>query len=486
MDSLRSKTIVGSFWMIIERFGYLSIQFVSNLVLARLLMPSDFGTIGVLLVFTSLSAVLIDSGLGASLIQKKEISDIDKSTVFCTNLALAFLVYLLVFIFAPIISDYFRNPEIVLLLRIIEIMVVIDAFASIQSSLLSREMDFKTLVKMRVYSILLAVIISIICALYGMGVWSLVIQYLVYSITRALLLWSRSNWKPSFDFSISSFKILFGYGSKLLLSQFISELYVNFQSILIGRKFTSSDLGYYTQARQLQQIPVSSLSHVVNSVSFPAFSKLQDEKKQLLMMARQNLKVLVFINTPIMFLMAVIAKPLIVLLYSEKWIESVPYFQFLCIGFGVLLIIHQCSLSLLRASGRSDYVLKLEIVKKIIGVFLLIIGINIFGIWGIMMGLTINSIIELFLNGYYLKKEIGYSSIHQIIDFLPCFLISLFSAIISYMLLQVVYFNNLITCLVISSAYFTSYLLMSFILKIDGMRYFQIIFNEYMVKRKKK
>lgn len=486
MDSLRSKTIVGSFWMIIERFGYLSIQFISNLVLARLLMPSDFGTIGVLLIFTALSAVLIDSGLGAALIQKKQISNIDKSTVFYTNLILAFFVYILVFICAPNIAIYFRNPNITKLLRVIELMVVIDAFASIQSSLLSREMDFKTLVKMRVFSILLAVIISIVCALYGMGVWSLVIQYLVYSLTRAILLWGRSKWKPTLEFSTSSFKSLFGYGSKLLLSQFISELYVNFQSILIGRNFTSSDLGYYTQARQLQQIPVSSLSHVVNSVSFPAFSRLQDDKNQLLMMVRQNLKVLVFINTPIMFLLTVIAKPLIVLLYSEKWLDSVPYFQFLCIGFGVLLIIHQCSLSLLRASGRSDYVLKLEIIKKIIGVVLLVIGIKIYGIWGILMGLTVNSIIELFLNGFYLKKEIGYSVIRQFFDFLPCLSISIISSIIAFFILDIVNYNNLLTCIVVSFVYFISYLLMSYFLKIDGMRYFLIIFNEYLIKKEKR
>lgn len=485
MDYLRTKTIVGSFWMVIERFGYLTIQFVSNLVLARLLMPSDFGTIGVLLIFTALSAVLIDSGLGAALVQKKQISDIDKSTVFYTNLILSLLVYILVFVSAPYIADYFRNQDIVLLLRVIEIMVIIDAFASIQSSLLSRNMDFKTLVKMRVYSILIAVSISIICALYGLGVWSLVIQYLVYSFTRAILLWGRSKWKPSLEFSLSSFNALFGYGSKLLLSQFISELYVNFQSILIGRKFTSSDLGYYTQARQLQQIPVSSLSYVVNSVSFPAFARLQDEKNQLLLMARQNLKLLVFINTPIMFLLAVIAKPLIVLLYSEKWIDSVPYFQFLCLGFGILLIIHQCSLSLLRASGRSDYVLKLEIIKKILGVILLVVGINLYGIWGILIGLTINSIIELFLNGFYLEREIGYSAMLQIIDFMPCLSISFLSSVIPFFLLNLISLNNLLTCIVVSLVYTISYLLISCFLKIDGMRYLLIIFNEYFIKRNK-
>lgn len=469
----------------LERFGYLSIQFISNMVLARLLMPSDFGTVGVLLIFTTLSTVLIDSGLGASLVQKKDIDDIDKSTVFYTNFALALFVYIIIFVSAPFVAQYFNNPDIAPLLRVIEIMVIIDAFAAIQSSILSRDMDFKTLALVRVISIIVAVSASIICALCGMGVWSLVIQYLLFSATRALLLWGRSNWKPLKEYSIQSFKVLFGFGSKLLLAQFISELYVNFQSVLIGRNFTASDLGYYTQAKQLQQVPVHTFSSVVNAVSFPAFSKLQDAKEQFLIMVRQNLKMLTFINTPIMFLLSVIARPLIILLYSDKWVASIPYFRFLCICFGVLLIIHQCSLTALRAAGRSDYVLKLEIIKKVIGIGLLIVGINVYSIWGIMYALAINSVIELFLNGYYLNKEIGYGVMLQIKDFMPCLIISIISAFISYLILEWLNLGNLFLCIVVTTVFSFTYLLLSYIFKVEGFRYAKRIVNEYLVKKNK-
>ena len=340
MDELRKKTVTGSFWTLFERFGYLGIQFISNLILSRLLMPDDFGTIGVLMVFTSLSYVLIDSGLSSALIQKKQISEEDKSTVFFTNLSLSILVYIVLFLSSPFIAEYFHNPEIKNLLRVIELIVVIDAFAAIQSTTLARDMNFKTLTLYKISSIFLAVAVSIFLAYKGWGVWALVVQYLLFSLFRALLLWLRSKWRPAFLFSKQSFKSLFGFGSKLLLSTTIATLYNQLQSILIGRRFSASDLGYYTQARQLMQIPTDSLSRVVDSVSFPAYSKIQTERKQLRVMVRQNLQILLFVNTPLMFYLSTLAKPLLVFLYSEKWLESVPYFRFLCLGFGLLIIIH--------------------------------------------------------------------------------------------------------------------------------------------------
>ena len=211
MSDLKQKTITGSIWSLLERFGYLGIQFVSNIILARLLMPSDFGTVGVLIIFTTLSAVLIDSGLTAALIQKKEITDADTSTVFYTNLALAILVYIAIFFSAPLVAVYFKNPNLTVLLRVIELMVVIDAFAAIQSTLLMRSMNFKKISLIKITSILIAVIISIICALSGMGVWALVIQYLMFSTLRAVALWVMSKWKPLLIYSVESFKKLFNF-----------------------------------------------------------------------------------------------------------------------------------------------------------------------------------------------------------------------------------------------------------------------------------
>lgn len=485
MSDLKQKTITGSFWSLFERFGYLGIQFVSNLVLARLLMPSDFGTVGVLIIFTTLSAVLIDSGLSTALVQRKSIKDIDISTVFYTNLALAFFVYIVIFFSAPLVSVYFRNPDLTVLLRTIELMVIIDAFAAIQSTLLIRSMNFKRISLIKIWSIIIAVAVSIVCAMSEMGVWSLVIQYLTYSILRALSLWFMSKWRPLLMYSVESFKSLFSFGSRLLLSSFVAELYNNFQSILIGRYFPAKELGLYTQARQLQQIPVDSLSRVVNQVSLPAYAQLQDNTVELVDMLRKNIKVLVFVNTPLMILLAIIAQPLLIFLYSMKWVEAVPYFQFLCLGFGILLIVHQCSLTALKAVGHSDYVLRLEIIKKIIGITLLILGINYLGIWGVMTALAINSIIELFLNGYYLKKSIGYGSIGQIRDILPSFVISILCALPTYYLSVILFVNTLPFVNVVISAivYATLYILLSYLFKVDALRMVKSIITGFLHKK---
>ncbi len=485
MDKLREKTVVGSFWVLFERFGYLTIQFLSNLVFARLLMPDDFGVIGILLVFTSLSAVLVDGGLASALVQKKNLDEADASTMFVTNMVLSILVFLLILCTAPFIASFFKNPDLAQYLRVIEVIVIINAFAAVQSSMLSRSMEFGLLAKYKIISIIVAVAVALVCILLGMGVWALVIQNIVYSIVRASLLWGRSEWKPQIQFSKQSFNALFGYGSKLLVAKFISELYVNFQSILIGRKFLAQDLGFYTQAKQLQQVPVQSLSYMVNSVSFPAFSQLQDKKEVLLQMIRQNLKGLVFINTPLMFFISVVASPLLIFLYSEKWIQSVPYLRFLCIGFGVLLIIHQCTLTSLRALGRSDYVLKLEIIKKILGISLLLGCTQIWGIWGIMIGLTINSVIEVFLNGYYLKKEIGYGALGQIKDFLPSLFMSLVASLATFLLLTFAIpgWSCIMQSLLCFLCFAGIYLGLAYLFKVDALFMYMKIVDRFVMPK---
>lgn len=433
MDELRKKTLLGSFWMIIERFGYLTIQFVSNLVLARLLMPEDFGTIGIMMVFITLANVFIDSGFSASLIQKKEISERDKSTVFITNLLLAISVYGIIFIVSPCIADYFHNESLQSLIRVLGIILLIDAFCAIQNTILTREMNFKLLTKIKLIAMLLATIVAITLAYCGLGIWALIIQYILNSVIRTTITWCVTNWHPSMKFSGDSFRILFGFGSKLLVSTFIAELYVNFQQILIGRFYKPSDLGYYSQARQFQQIPTGTITQVINSVAFPAYAQLQNDRGKLYEMFRQNVQLVAYINTPIMVLLASIARPLIVLLYSNKWAGSIGYFQFLCIGFGIFLAIHHCSLSVLKAIGRSDYVLKLEIIKKVLGVVFIIIGLKFWGIWGILYALALNSFVEIFLNGHYLKKELNYSGFSQLVDMLPSLCVSIFAGLGAYL-----------------------------------------------------
>lgn len=433
MDELRKKTLVGSLWMMIERFGYLTVQFISNLVLARLLMPDDFGTIAILMVFISLANVFIDSGFSAALIQKQEITEEDKSTVFITNLLLSISAYGTIIVLSPSIAKYFYNESFVQLLRILGIVLVIDAFCAIQNTLLTREMNFKLIAKIKLFSIIFAAAVAIFLAYHGLGIWSLVVQYLLYSSIRTIVTWCYAKWKPCMLFSSGSFKTLFGYGSKLLLSTFIAELYVNFQQILIGRYYKPVDLGYYSQARQFQQISSGTISQVINSVAFPAYARLQNDREALRDLFRQNVRLVAYFNSALMMFLASIAQPLIIFLYSNKWVGSIGYFQLLSVGFGVFLVIHQCSLSLLKAVGRSNYVLRLEIIKKIIGIGLIFLGLKYWGIWGIIYALVLNSFIEIFLNGYYLKKEISYSGFNQLADMIPSIVVAVFSGGMSYL-----------------------------------------------------
>lgn len=432
MDSLRKKTLVGSIWMMMERFGYLTIQFVSNLVLARLLMPEDFGAIGIMMVFITLSNVFIDSGFSASLIQKKEITEKDKSTVFFTNLILSVVVYTVLYFSSPWIADYFHIEQLRSLFRVLGVVLLIDAFCAIQNTMLTREMNFKRLTQIKLAAIVIAASVAIYLAYTGFGIWALIVQYILYSTIRTSVTWIVAKWRPIIAFSKESFKTLFGFGFKLLLQSFVAQLYMNFQQILIGRFYKPADLGFYSQARQFQQIPTGTVTQVINSVAFPAYAKLQDDREQLRQMFRQNVQIVAFINTPIMVLLAAIAQPLIILLYSSKWIGSIHYFQFLCIGFGIFLAVHECSLSVLKAVGRSDYVLKLEIIKKILGVIFILIGINVWGIWGILYALALNSFIEIFLNGYYVNKELNYGGLNQLIDMMPSIIVSTIAGVISY------------------------------------------------------
>lgn len=486
MDELRKKTLVGSIWTMIERFGYLSVQFISNLVLARLLTPADFGTIGILMVFIMLSNIFVDSGFSASLIQKKSITDIDKSTVFYTNLVMAVSVYCVIFIFSPLVASFFNIPELTYLLRILEIIVIIDAFCAIQNTLLMRDMNFKRLTKIKLVSIIVAASVSIALAYWGMGVWALIIQYLLYSILRTTITWAVANWHPIFAFSKESFKTLFSYGSKLLMSTFVAELYINFQQILIGRFYTPSDLGYYSQARQFQQIPTGTISQVINSVAFPAYAKIQDDRKRLKEMFRQNVRVVCFLNTPLMVLLAVIAEPLIVLLYSEKWIGSIGYFQFLCVCFGILLVIHQCSLSVLKAVGRSDYVLKLEIVKKILGIILILLGIKIWGLWGILYALGINSFVEIFLNGYCIHKELGYGGLDQLRDLMPSLFVSTLAGSLSYWFLKTYlsYAHEFFSTISTTAVFVVLYIGFAYIGRLYGIGVIKTILKKTFTKHK--
>lgn len=481
-NTLGKKTISGMIWSFTERFGVLIIQFISNLVLARILIPDDFGLIGMMLVFINISSIFIDGGFGAALIQKKNPTKEDYSTVFFINLSISLLCYTLLFIFSNSIATFFHQPQLSDLLRVLGLILVIESFNMIQLNILMKRLDFNRIAKIRITAILIGNSTGIVLALTGFGVWSLVAQSILNSLFTALLLWKGKIWTPSFVFSKISFNSLFSFGSKILLGSLLSALYKNFQTLIIGRRFSSSDLGYFTQAQQLEGVPTGTLMYIVNSVTLPVFSQMQDSLDVLRTNFRKTLKSLTFINFPLMTLLAVIATPLFSFLYTDKWLPAVPYFQLLCLGFGTLLLVHSTNLNLLKALGRSDTVLYLEIAKKVLGISLIFYCLR-WGIMGLLIALTINSVIEFFLNGFFTSRYLKYSIKDQLRDILPMLLVSLSLGFIIYYLFKSSNLPAFLLIILQSLIFMTLYILFAFILRFDALKYYSDIFITFYRER---
>jgi len=426
MSELKSQTIRGVFWSFIEKFGSQFILLISQIVLARLLDPRDFGLLGMLAIFIAISQAFIDSGFDNALIQKKDANQTDYSTVFFFNISIGVVLYLILFFTAPLIADFFRSPELVQLTRVVCLILVVNSFGLIQFVKFKIEMNFKAIAQVVVIANLLSAALGIVLALLNFGVWALAAQVIGIYFFRSILFWVKSTWRPSMVFSIKSFKGLFNFGSKLLLSGLISQTFENIYLLVIGRMFSATALGFYDQAKKFQQVPVATLAQVVGNVTFPAFSKIQDENEKLRLGFRKLIKLLVFINFPIMIGLAVMADPLLVVVLGDKWEPSVPYFQLLCIA-GMIYTLHSSNLNILKVKGRSDLFLYLEIIKKAIVVLAIIIGLK-WGIIGLIIGQIFTSFISFFINAFYTGKLISYTISNQLKDVSQTFYITIVTA----------------------------------------------------------
>lgn len=437
-EDIKQKAVKGVFWSFCERFGSLLILFTANVVLARILTPEDFGLVGILMAFVMISQILIDGGLGNALIQRQKITTVDCSTVFYTNIVVAGVCYMALFFGAETIASFYDQPLLANLIKILGLVVVIDAFGAVQNNLLMKEVDFKRITIVKVVAALVSSVVAIVGAICGMGVWSLVVQYVINSVMKSMLLWLLSSWRPVLSFSGSSFKVLFGYGSKLLLANVLSEAYRNLQVLIIGKFFPKAEVGYYSQAKHLQDVPVATILTIVNQVTFPIFSKLQDDKEYLKRGLSRSVKILTFLNFPLMMCLVIMAEPIFRLLFGEQWLPSVPYFQWLCGGFGFLLVVHNTNINALKAVGKSSIVLYLEVIKKLFGLGMIFGFIYLgYGAMSIMWALAINSFIEFFLNGYFTGKYTGYGILSQAKDLLPNLVVTAIASAVAYSLVLV-------------------------------------------------
>lgn len=425
-ESLKNKTVKGVSWSFIDNLASSGISFLVGLVLARLLTPSEYGIMAIITIFIAVSNSIVDSGFSNALIRKTDAKRVDYNTVFIFNLIVSTALYVALFFLAPIISDFFREPLLVDVMRVIGWVLLINALAIIPRTLFVKEVNFKTQTKVSLIASVSSGVIGIGMALSGMGVWSLVGQQLSRQLLNTLFLWVYCKWRPVWEFSVQSFKELFGFGSKLLLSGLLDTVFKEIYSLVIGRCYTAAQLGQYTRASQFNQIFSSNLTTVIQRVSYPVLSSIQDEPERLREAYRKVIKSTMLITFACMLGLAAVAKPLIILLIGEKWLPAVGFLQIICFS-GMLYPLHAINLNILQVKGRSDLFLRLEVIKKIIAVGPLLLGV-FFSIEYMLWGSVCTSLIAYFLNSYYSANLINYPTKDQVKDILPTFGVSFVTA----------------------------------------------------------
>jgi teichuronic acid exporter len=430
LTSLKDKTISGLFWSFTDTFARLGIAFIVGVILARLLTPEEFGLIGMLTIFIALSQTFVNSGFSQALIRKKNCTDTDYSTVFYYNLGVSILFYSLLFIFSGAISRFFNEPMLQSLVRVLGLAVVFNAFTVIQRTQLVKRIDFKLQTRISVVAALTSGIIAIIMAYNGYGVWSLVMQQLTMFFFTSLLLWLWNRWTPLLVFSLKSFKELFSFGSKLLVSAIIATTFGNIYYLVIGRFFSATALGFYTRADQFKKMPSEILTQIISSVTYPVLSSFQDDLPRLKLNYQKLIKGTMLMTFVLMMGLAAVAEPLIITLIGEQWRQSIVYLQMLCF-VGMMYPLHALNLNMLKVQGRSDLFLKLEVIKRILAIPVILIGVFI-GIKAMIAGMIVNTFIAYYLNSYWSGRFINYSMLNQVRDILPSFLVAMASAAIVF------------------------------------------------------
>jgi teichuronic acid exporter len=402
--------------------GQQGIQFVITIILARLLSPEEFGLIAMLTIFILLAQSFIDSGFGQALIQKKFTTNVDESSIFFFNIVLGILAAGVLYCLASWIAAFYKQPILIPMTRVLSLNLIINSFGLIHTTLLTKRLDFKTQMKVSLIATVFSGIVGVIMAYRGLGAWSLIAQLLINSMVRTVLLWFFHSWRPAWVFSCKSLRDMFSFGSKLLLSGILNTIFDNIYLIAIGKLFSATDLGYYSRAQGLQKLPVNSISVTVGNIAFSVFSSLQDDAAKLKRGCRKALTMILMINTPLMIGLAVVAKPLVLVLLTDKWAPCTPYLRLLCV-VGILFPIHLINLNVLSSQGRSDIFLRLEILKKVMVVIAIVVTYRV-GISAMILGQIVTSCLSVFINTYYTGMLAKYPFTEQVRDFLPSFVLA--------------------------------------------------------------
>jgi len=440
--SLKNRTFSGLKWTFLDTFVLKGSQFFFTLLLARFIGPTEFGLIGILTVFISIGTTLVEGGLSISLIRTLNTDNKDYSTVFFTNLIFSVFIYSLIFFSAPYVSTFFNQPLLTFLIRIYCLSFILSAFSSIQIAILIRNLQFKKLMILNIPGTIIGLIASFFLAYNNFGVWSIITMYLSTQFFYVVILWIKSDWKPTLEFSIEKFKFHFFYGYKLMLASVLDTLFKNVYNVIIGKFYSIQLLGYFDRAQSLNEYPVSVTIGIINKVSYPILSKMQNDKFKIADLYKKLMQTTFFVTTPLIFAVIIIAKPLFLLVLGEEWVIASEFFQILCLA-SIFYPIHAFNIIVLKIYGRTDLYLLIEIIKKII-IILSIIALFSFGIYGLLLSSLITSILALIVNTFYSSRLINYSLKAQFFDMIPVIFISIIMAFLMFVTLQYLVNYNLI------------------------------------------
>lgn len=429
--SLKQKAASGMVWTAVQKYSTMIIQFISGIILARLLTPHDYGCIGMLSIFMALAETFIDGGFGSALIQKKNPTQQDYSTIFFWNLGMSAVLYAILFFSAPAIARFYDIPLLCPVLRVQALVLFIHAFNLVQRNQLRKKLNFKLLSIITVTTSLISLGVTIYMAYKGCGVWALVAQNLIGAAIPAIVFWFYVRWRPIWTFSWKSFKELFSFGAFMFLSNLINKFCAKLTGLLIGKFYSANTLGYYSKAMSTEQLASSSISSIVTSVTYPLYAQVQDDKAALSNMIKRLTTTIAYITFPLMFVLLLTAKPIFVLLYSEKWVASVPYFQILCL-IGLEECLQAVNTQTLAAIGKSKLMFQWTLVKRSLGLVFVIGGLYWFGMKGLMVGIVLFNYFCYFVNIGLVSKYIGYNWKQQLLDLMPMGIVSVVAAGISY------------------------------------------------------
>ena len=462
------KVFSNLIWRFSERIGAKLISVVVNLILARILAPELYGTVAIVLVFTEILQVFVESGFGTALIQKKDADDLDFSSVFFFNLAMSVLLYVLLFAFAPLISRLYGRPELLKIIRVVGLILIIAGVRNVQQAYVSRNMLFKRFFFSTLGGTVVSAVVGIFMAVKGFGVWAYVTQYLLNNLVGTLILWFTVKWRPVARFSLERLKGLFSYGWKLLVSSLLNIVSDKLRPLIIGYRFSPADLSFYNEGLLFPNLIVDNVNSSIDSVLLPALSQQQDSAEQVKTMTRRAIQISSYIMWPLMIGLFVCAEPLVSLLLGQDWLPCVPFVRIFSLYYA-LFPIHTANLNAIKAMGRSDIFLRLEIVKRVLDLVFVVSTVFI-GVRAMAYGLLIQGVLCLFINSYPNSKLCGYAFSQQLRDIIPAFLLAAAMGLLVW-LISLAGFGSLVTLIlqVLTGAVF--YIAASVILKLDTFNY---------------